>query len=119
MTASQHAEMTLTGRGPSEVPVLVVEGVLHRRVPDPARAVVGHVAQASLAAAAVIAASMSRRARPAPAVVLTGLVLVGADAALATAVGVGESPWRWDPRGLATDVLHKTVLAAVARRLAL
>ena len=66
MTASQHLEMLVTKRPPSDLPVRVVEQLTRRRVAaGHPRVVVGHLAQANLAALAVTLAGLSRRI-PAP-----------------------------------------------------
>ena len=118
MTVSQHLEMAVTGRSPSDYPVQVVEAVTRHSVPPPARSSVGHLAQAGLAAAALAAAYVTRNAHPVPAVALTTVALVTGDAVLGTAVGVGDPPWRWQPRDLVIDAIHKATLSIAARGLA-
>jgi hypothetical protein len=113
MTASQHLEMLVTKRPPSDLPVRVVEQLTRRRVAAGyPRVVVGHLAQANLAALAVTLAGLSRRIPAAPAVAFIALCLVAGDAALAGAIGLGEMPWRWSRRDLGIDLMHKTSLRA-------
>lgn len=116
MTASQRAEMSVTHREPSDVPVRAVERLTGQSIRGTtARTVVGHLAQASLAAAAIALARTTRRTTGASAVALIAGSLVASDAALAWMLGLAEAPWRWTPRDLMTDVTHKTSLAIAAR----
>jgi hypothetical protein len=118
MTASQHLEMLVTKRPPSDLPVRVVEQLTRRRVAAGyPRVVVGHLAQANLAALAVTLAGLSRRIPAAPAVAFIALCLVAGDAALAGAIGLGEMTWRWSRRDLGIDLMHKTSLALTASAL--
>lgn len=116
MTASQRAEMLVTGRAPSDVPVQAVERMTGLAISgSAARIVVGHVAQGSLAAVAVALAGRTRRVPALPATTLIAASLIAGDAVLATTLGLAESPWRWARRDLAIDVMHKTSLAVAAR----
>lgn len=118
MTASQHLEMLLTRRMPSDFPVRVVERLIGRTVPaGVARTTVGHLAQASLAATAVLLAGQTRRTSAAPAVVLISVSLVVGDAAIARILGLADAPWHWPRRDIAVDLAHKTSLAIAARAL--
>lgn len=116
MTASQRAEMSVTRREPSDVPVRTVERLTGRSIVGTTlRTVVGHLAQASLAATAIILARATRGATGAPAVALIAGALVAGDAALTGMLGLAEAPWRWTRRDLAIDMTHKTSLAIAAR----
>jgi hypothetical protein len=118
MTASQRLEMALTKRPPSDVPVRVVEQSIGRPVVPGARVAVGYLAQGGLAAVALVLACLTRRVPAVHAAAMTAIALVAGDAAVAMAAGVGDAPWRWSRKDLATDALHKSVLAATATRLA-
>ena len=116
MTASQRAEMSVTRRPPSDVPVRAVERLTGRSILDSTlRTVVGHLTQASLAATAIILARVTRGTTGAPAVALIAGSLVAGDAALVKMLGLAEAPWRWSRRDLAIDMTHKTSLAIAAR----
>lgn len=118
MTASQHLEMLVTHRRPSDLPVRVIEQLIRRPVPAGfARVVVGHLAQGSLAALALTGARLTRRIPAGLAIPVTSVALVVADAALADAIGIGEMPWKWPRRDLGVDLLHKTSLTVTARLL--
>lgn len=118
MTASQHLEMLVTRREPSDFPVRVAEQLTGRTVPaGVARAAVGHLAQASLAAMAVVLAERTRHAEPAPAVALICVALVVGDAAIGRLLGLSEAPWKWARRDLAIEFVHKTSLAIASRAL--
>ena len=120
MTVSQLLEMHATGRPPSDVPVLTIERVVGANVPPGfPRVIVGYAAQGALALAAVLIAPKMRSfgSRPTRAV-LGGAALVGADAAVSSALGAAAPPWRWTWREAATDLTHKTVLMAAADALA-
>ena len=118
MTASQRAEMLATRREPSDLPVQVVEHLTRQSISGAAaRATVGHLAQGSLAAGAVLLARLTRHGSFATSVALIAISLVAGDAVLAWTLGLAQPPWRWAPRELATDVSHKTSLAIAARTL--
>ncbi len=118
MTASQHLEMLVTGRPPSDFPVRVVEQLTGRTVPaGVARTTVGHLSQATLAAMAVLLAGQTRNAKPAPAIVLISTALVVGDATMARLLGLSEAPWKWPRRDLAIEFMHKTSLAIASRAL--
>lgn len=118
MTASQRTEMLVTRREPSDVPVRAVERLTNCTVPaGPPRAIVGHLAQGSLAATAVLLATKTRSVAGLPAVLSIAVVLVGGDAALARLLGLAEAPWKWSRQDLAIDVIHKSSLAIAARRI--
>lgn len=118
MTASQHLEMLVTRRVPSDFPVRVVERLTGATVPTGvARTTVGHLAQGSLAALAVLVAGQTRRISAVPAVVLISASLVVGDAAMARMLGLAEAPWRWPRRDIAIELTHKTSLAVAARAL--
>ncbi|TPG35852.1 hypothetical protein [Mycolicibacterium hodleri] len=118
MTVSQHLEMAVTRRAPSDFPVRVVEQLVGRRVPaGVARTTIGHLSQASLAAMAVMLADQTRHTSAAPAVVLISTSLVVADAVLGRILGLADAPWNWPPRDVSIELLHKTSLAVAARAL--
>ena len=119
MTTSQRVEMLVTRRAPSDVPVRAVERLTGQRIGGgAARTAVGHLALASLAAAALVLARATHRTPGAPAIALIAGSLVLGDAALARALGLAEVPWRWTSRDLAIDVTHKASLAVAARTIA-
>lgn len=118
MTASQHLEMLVTGREPSDFPVRVVEQLTgHPVAGRVARTAVGHLSQATLAAVAVLLAGRTRHATPAPAIVCISAALVVADAAVGRLLGLSEAPWKWSRRDLAIELVHKTSLAVASRAL--
>jgi hypothetical protein len=116
MTASQRAEMLVTRRDASDLPVRAVERLTGASVSGKAaRTVVGHLAQGALAATGVALARITRNTAAVPAVGLIAALLVAGDAALAAMLGLAPVPWRWSRRDLAIDVTHKTSLAVAAR----
>lgn len=118
MTSSQRVEMAITGRPPSDFPARVIERIVGRPVPPGvSTAAVVHLAQLTLAAVAVCGAAGTRRVPTIVAIPACAAALVVGDAVLATAVGAADPPWRWTLRELATDVLHKSVLATTSRHL--
>ena len=117
MTASQRVEMALTHRPGSELPVRVVEALIGRGVPTGAQAVAGQFPQAMLAALALGFAKVAQRIPIVPAIALNILLLVSANAVVAQALGLGDMPWKWSSRDIATDVTHKTTLAIAATTL--
>lgn len=118
MTASQHLEMLVTHREPSDFPVRVVERLTGRTLPaGDVRTAVGHLSQASLAAMAVLLAGLTHHAKPAPAIVFIATAVVVSDAALGRLLGLSEAPWKWSRRDLAIELAHKTSLAAASRAL--
>jgi hypothetical protein len=115
MTVSQHLEMHMTGREPSDAPVATLERITGRAVPaGSARVVAGHVSQGALALVAVAAARTVSPEFTPVSILAGGVALVGADALLAIAMGLGPPPWRWTAREALTDLTHKTVLAGAA-----
>ncbi len=117
MAASQRVEMALTHRPGSELPVRVVEALIGRGLPTGAQAVAGQFAQATLAALALGFAKVAHRIPIVPAIALNILLLVSANAVVAQALGLGDMPWKWPSRDIATDLTHKTTLAIAATTL--
>lgn len=118
MTGSQRAEMFITSRPPSEVPVRVVEGLTGRRVPDGlARWSVGHLAQGGLAVQAVAFARFTRKWPPVLAAIVNASALVFGDALLAHRAGAVDPLTSWAPADVGIDVLHKASLAGAATAL--
>jgi len=117
MTASQRVEMALTHRPGSELPVQVVEALIGRGVPTAAQAVAGQSAQATLAALSLGFAKVAHRIPIVPTIALNILLLVSANAVVAQALGLGDMPWKWSSRDIATDLTHKTTLAIAATAL--
>jgi hypothetical protein len=117
MTASQRVEMALTHRPGSELPVRVVEALIGRGVPTGAQAVAGQFAQATLAALALGFAKVAHRIPIVPTIALNIFLLVSANAVVAQALGLGDMPWKWSGRDIATDLTHKTTLAIAATTL--
>jgi hypothetical protein len=119
MTLSQHVEMSLTHRRGSELPVQVFEKLTGRSVPAGVkRTVAGQVVQGMLAASALAFAGLARSADAAPAAAMTGLFLVSTNAVGARALHLSDMPWKWSKQDIATDALHKTILAVTATVLA-
>lgn len=117
MTISQTLEMRLTGRPPSDFPVLILEALLGRPVPDGRRrAVAGRVVQTSFVALVVVLARAVGRQPTAASAAAGGALLVAADSVLATTLGLAPPLWRWSRRDLSVDLLHKTVLVHAAQR---
>lgn len=91
MTASQHLEMFVTRRPPSDFPVRVVEQLTgHTVSAGVARTTVGHLSRATLAAVAVLLAGQARNAKPTPTIVLISTALVVGDATIARLDGMGD-----------------------------
>jgi len=117
MAASQRVEMALTHRPGSKLPVRVVEALIGRGLPTGAQAVAGQFAQAILAALALGFAKAAHRIPIVPTIALNMLLLVSANAVVAQALGLGDMPWKWSGRDIATDLTHKTTLAIAATTL--
>jgi hypothetical protein len=117
MAVSQRVEMALTHRPGSKLPVRVVEALIGRGLPTGAQAVAGQFAQATLAALALGSAEAAHRIPIVPAIALNIVVLVSANAVVARALGLGDVPWKWSFRDIATDLTHKTTLAIAATTL--
>jgi O6-methylguanine-DNA--protein-cysteine methyltransferase len=117
MTASQRVEIRLTHRPDSDLPIRVVEVLTGRTVPPGSRAVVGQLAQATLAALAVGFAKAAQRIPIVPAIALNVLLLVSTNAVVARALGLSDMPWKWSRQDVATDITHKSTLAAAATAL--
>jgi hypothetical protein len=114
MTASQRIEMALTHRRGSELPVRVVEALIGRGVPTGAQAVAGQSVQATLAALSLCFAKVAQRIPSVPPIALNILLLVSTNAVVAQALGLGDMPWKWSSRDIATDLIHKSTLAVTA-----
>jgi hypothetical protein len=117
ISASQHIEMSLTHRPGSDLPVRVVEAITGRSVPPRAQVVVGQLAQATLAALALGFAKAAQRIPIGLRIALNVLLLVSTNAVVAQALGLGDMPWRWSGRDLATDIAHKSTLGIAATAL--
>jgi hypothetical protein len=118
-TVSQHVEMSLTHRSGSELPVLVFEKLTGRSVPAGVRrTIAGQVVQGMLATSALASAKVVRRVDSAPAAAITALFLVSTNAVGARALHLSDIPWKWSRQDIATDALHKTILAVTATVLA-
>jgi hypothetical protein len=115
MTASQHLEIALTRRPGSDLPVRIMERLTGHPVADgPARVAAGHATQSLLAASAVILARLMSRVPVVVAIAAESLFLVMTNAAVARGLNLGDMPWAWSRRDLATDLAHKTSLATTA-----
>jgi len=115
MTASQHIEIALTRRPGSDLPVRIMEQLNGRAVASrPARVAVGQTTQSLLAASAVIMARVMSRVPIVVAIATESLFLVMTNAAVARVLNLGDMPWAWSHRDLATDLTHKTSLATTA-----
>ena len=115
MTASQHLEIALTRRPGSDLPVRIMERLTgHPVAGGPARAAVGQTTQSLLAASAVIMARLMSRVPVVVALAAESLFLVMTNAAVARVLNLGDMPWAWSHRDLATDLTHKTSLATTA-----
>lgn len=118
MSASTYAEMRLTGRAPSKVPVKAIERMLAIRVrgkKGEARVTTAaHFAVAGLTAGAWGAIASAGLPRPLR-VPLLYCMAAAPDAALVPAMGLASPPWRWTPADVARTVGHHAVYTAVAR----
>lgn len=115
MTASQHLEIALTRRPGSDLPVRIMERLTgHPVAGGPARVAVGQATQGLLAASAVIMARLMSRVPVVVAIAAESLFLVMTNAAVARGLNLGDMPWAWSRRDLATDLAHKTSLATTA-----
>jgi hypothetical protein len=115
MTVSQHVEIAITHRAPSDLPVRVFErltGITVAR--GVARIVAGQIPQGGLAAQAVGVARQTQHLPAVPAVLLNVSTLVVSNAVIAGALGLSDMPWRWSAGDIGTDLLHKTSLALAA-----
>jgi hypothetical protein len=117
MAASQRVEMALTHRPACKLPVRVVEALIGRGLPTGAQAVAGQFAQATLTALALGFAKAAHRIPIVPTIALNILLLVSVNAVVAQALGLGDMPWKWSGRDIATDLTHKTTLAITATTL--
>lgn len=118
MSASTTAEMRLTGREPSKVPVKGVERLLairargekgERRVTT-----VAHFAVSGLAGGAwgaIASAGLPTRLR-AP---LLYAVAAAPDVVAVPAMGLAPPPWRWTPADVARTVGHHAVFTVVTK----
>lgn len=112
MILSQCAEISLTHRAESDLPVRVIECLTGRTAPrGRVRVVAGQMTQGSLAALAVISArSMSHV--PAPVAVRAGSFVLSHDQCGRCALcDLADLPWSWRGRDLAADLIQKTALA--------
>ena len=117
MTVSERLEMAVTGRPGSQTPGKVGAHLTPRKDPDSP----SDVAQLNSAVHWVHGITMGglrgvldlAGTRGSQASLAHFALLWGGDAALYTALGVAEPPWRWSGDELATDMLHKGVYAAV------
>ena len=115
MTASQHLEIALTRRRGSDLPVRIWERLTgHPVAGRAARVAVGQTTQSLLAASAVTMARLMSRVPVVVAIAAESLFLVMTNAAVARAMNLGDMPWAWSHRELATDLTHKTSLATAA-----
>lgn len=115
MTASQHVEIALTRRPGSDLPVRIMERLTgHPAAGGPARIAMGQTTQSLLAASAVIMARLMSRVPVVVAIASESLFLVMTNAAVARILSLGDMPWAWSHRDLATDLTHKTSLATTA-----
>ena len=115
MTVSQHVEIAITHRAPSDLPVRVVERLTGFTVPPGvARIVAGQIPQGGLAAQAVGVARRTRNLPAVSAVLINVSTLVVSNAVVASALGLSHMPWRWSAAEIGTDLLHKTSLAIAA-----
>jgi hypothetical protein len=115
MTASQHLEIALTRRPGSDLPVRIIERLTgHPVAGRPARVAAGQTTQSLLAASAVIMARLMSRVPVVVAIAAESVFLVMTNAAVARVLDLGDMPWAWSHRDLATDLTHKTSLAATA-----
>jgi hypothetical protein len=117
MTISERLEMAVSGRQPSQVPGQVGANLLPRRDPNSASDVEllnGPVHWAhGISMGAVRGALDMAGLRGPQASVAHFALLWGGDAILYRALGIADSPWRWDADQLASDMLHKGVYAAM------
>jgi hypothetical protein len=74
--------------------------------------------QGMLATSARASARVVRRVDSAPAAAITALFLVSTNAVGARALHLSDMPWKWSGQDIATDALHKTILAVRATVLA-
>src|ERR1700754_3367764 len=114
MTLSQRIDMRVTDRPASDLPIHVVERLIHVSVPTRARPGVGQIAQASLAALALQLARATTRLPFFIALALNILSLVATNAIVASALGLSDMPWKWSGQDRAVDLTHKSVLAMAA-----
>ncbi len=117
MTVSERLEMAASGRAASQVPGQVGAHLVPGKDPDSA----SNVAQLNTAVhwahgvtmGAVRGALDVAGLRGPQATLAHFALLWTGDAALYSALGIAEAPWRWTPDELATDMLHKGVYAGV------
>lgn len=117
MTVSERLEMTLSGRGASQVPGQVGAHLLPGKDPHSSSDVERlnspvHWAH-GIGMGALRGALDLAGLRGPEASAVHFILLWGGDAALYRALGIADVPWRWDTDDLAADMLHKGVYAAV------
>jgi hypothetical protein len=118
MTVSQYVEIGVTRRAPSDLPMRVIETVVHFHArPGVAREVLGQLGQGTLAASSLMLARLMRHLPTLPAVVCNALLMSLGNAAVVRMVRLGAWPWKWSLRELATDLTHKTALSLATRAL--
>jgi hypothetical protein len=117
MTVSERLEMAVSGRAGSPVPGQVGAHLLPGKDPQSPSDVEAltspvhwahGVSMGALRGALDVAGMRGREAS-----VAHFALVWGADAALYRALGIADVPWRWHADELASDVLHKSVYAAV------
>lgn len=117
MTATQHLEMALSGRQPSQVPGQVAAHLLPGRDPGtPA-----HVQQLNAPmhwahgiTMGAVRGALDGAGLQGPSATAAHFALVwGGDATLYRTLGIADVPWKWAPEEVATDLMHKGVYAVV------
>jgi hypothetical protein len=111
LAAAQEADMWITGRPASEMPVRAFEILTGRLVSSQrARTVVGYAVQSSLGPAAAVAVRLAgqRISTRLAAGTLAPLILVGT---LNPLLGSGQWPWRWTREDWTRELAIKSMLA--------
>jgi uncharacterized protein YndB with AHSA1/START domain len=118
MSASTIAEMRLTGRDPSRVPVQAVERLLSIRArgSDGERRVTttAHFLVSGLTGGAWGAVASAGLPRPLRTPLLYAMASAP-DVAIVPAMRLASAPWRWTPADLARTVGHHAVFTAVTQ----
>ena len=113
MTATQLAEMRISGREGSDVPGQVGQRLLGRSgKPSGGLSWGVHVGHGLFGGKVRGLIGTAGLGGPAAAAVHFG-VLWGTDVVLYRALGIAPWPWQWSAADLATDVFHKGVYVAV------
>jgi hypothetical protein len=111
LAAAQIIDMRITGRPPTDTPVLGAELLIGRPIQDPRRrTVVGYAVQSSLGAASAAAAALAGGA-PTRRLLAAILAPLAVSAIINPAFGVSTWPWHWTRSDWQRELVNKGTLA--------